>query len=112
MAERRRYIRIPERQKISYKILPERKVQGFLTKNISQGGIRFYIHDFIPPQSLLEVRLTFDKFLFSFEAIVRVVWVEKEAHSERYEIGVEFTKLPGEAGQYLVDYISSVVDQE
>ena len=112
MIERRRYIRIPDRQKISYKVLPDRKAQGFITRDISQGGIRFFVHTFVPPESLLEVRITFERFLFSFEAIVRVVWVEKEPHSERYEIGVEFTNLPKNASKYLVDYITSVMSQK
>ena len=112
MLERRRYIRIPERQKISYKVLPDRKSQGFLTKDISQGGIRFLVHNFIPPESLLEVRISFDEVLFSFESIVRVVWIERQPHSERYEIGVEFTNLPKQANKYLVDYIISVTGQK
>ncbi|MFC1514419.1 PilZ domain-containing protein [Candidatus Omnitrophota bacterium] len=109
MMERRRYIRIPERQKISYKVLPDRKAQGLLTRDISQGGIRFLVHTFIPPESLLEVRISFEQVLFSFESTVRVVWVERQPHSERYEVGVEFTNLPKKANQYLVDYITTIM---
>ena len=41
MQERRRFVRMPEEATISYKILPDPKIEMFFTKDISQGGIRF-----------------------------------------------------------------------
>lgn len=106
MLERRRYIRIPEKSQISYRVLPEIQSRGFITKNISQSGIRFLVHDFISKDRLLEIRLTLEKIHFSFTAIVKVRWVRQEPLGERYEIGVEFVNIPGKAVDHLIDYIN------
>ena len=109
MLERRRYVRIPENSQISYRILPDIKTKAFLTRDISQGGIRFFVHEFIPANSNLQIRLALEKISFSFEAFVKVIWTRKDAHSERYEIGVEFMNIPKKAADHLIDYIKSAL---
>ena len=109
MSERRRFLRIPESSPISYEILPNAKTREFLTKDISQEGIRFFIHKPVPKYSLLRIKLTLEKMFFSFEAIVRVKWVKQEAHGQRYEIGVEFINIPEKAKEHLIDYIKSII---
>lgn len=109
MIERRRFIRIPDSSQISYEILTELKVKDFLTKNISQGGLRFFVHEFIPHNSILKIRLTLSKSAFCFETLAKVVWVSEDPHSERYEIGVEFVNIPRNATEHLIDYIKSVL---
>ena len=109
MLERRRYVRIPENSQITYRVLPDIKTKGFLTKDISQGGIRFLIHEFMPVNSNLQIRLALQKISFSFEAFVKVIWIKKEARGERYEIGVEFMNIPKQASDHLIDYIKTVL---
>ena len=109
MLERRRFIRIPENSQISYEVLPDIKVKDFLTKDLGQGGIRFFVHDFIRHNNILKIRLTLAKTTFSFEALVRVIWIREDAHSERYEVGVEFINIPRQATEHLIDYIQSVL---
>lgn len=110
MIERRKFIRIPDNSQISYRVLPNMRTKGFVTKDISQGGIRFLVHEFIPVNSDLQIRLMLEKISFSFEAFVKVVWIRKEARSsERYEIGVEFINVPKESTDHLIDYIKSVL---
>jgi c-di-GMP-binding flagellar brake protein YcgR len=109
MIERRRFIRIPESSQISYEILSERKARDYLTRDISQGGIRFFVHEFIRRESILKIRLILAKTTFSFEALVKVVWIREDTLSERYEIGVEFIDIPSNATEHLIDYIRSVL---
>jgi len=109
MQERRRYIRIPEKSQISYRILPASKSKNFLTKNICQGGIRFRVHEFIPKDRLLEIRLTIAKIPFSFESVVKVKWISQESGIERYEVGAEFINIPKKALEHLIDYIKLVL---
>lgn len=112
MEERRRFARIPERSPIAYEIINGAKMSESITKDISQGGIRFLVHDFVPQNNLLKVKLTLQKVPFHFEAIVRLVWIRKEAYSERYEIGVEFVSLPEKAKEHLIDYTESVLQRK
>lgn len=106
MRERRRYVRIPERSQISYKVIAKTKIETYLTKDIGQGGLRFFINDPVPKDSLLEIELTQKGIPFSFRAIVKAKWIRKEPHSDRYEVGVEFINIPKQATEHLRDYIT------
>ncbi len=109
MRERRRFVRIPESSSISYRIMPNIKTGDYLTKDISQGGIRFFVHNFIPRGSLLKIRLNLKNISFSFEAMVRAVWIIEEPRSERYEVGVEFINISDEATKHLINYIKDIL---
>lgn len=107
MEERRKFVRIPEQLEITYRILHDKNIKTFITKDISQVGIKFLSSDVIPKDSLLQIRLNFPKTHFSFEAIVKVKWIVKEAHSDRYDVGAEFVDLTMEATENLLNYISN-----
>ena len=109
MQERRKFIRVPDNLQISYEIIPHPKVGDFFTRDISQGGIRFFVHEFIPKNSLLKIRLTLKKISFSFEAVVKLVWIREDARADRYELGVEFVNIPKKATDNLISYIKNVL---
>jgi len=109
MPERRRFVRIPEDSTISYKIMSDPKIEDFFTRNISQGGISFFVHKFIPKNTHLKIKLNLKRISFYFEAIVKLVWIRKVAYSERYEIGVEFESMPEKATELLMAYITNVI---
>jgi len=111
MIERRRYLRIPDQAEISYRILPNPKTSMFFTKNISQGGIRFFVGAIVPQNSLMEIRLTLKDIPFSFKTVVKTKWVKKETYGDRYEVGVEFVNISKEAVGHLIRYIQNVIDK-
>ena len=108
MYDRRRYIRISEKSKVSYRVLPKRINHQFLTKDISQQGISFNVGEAIPEDSLLEIKVNLEKMPFSFTAIVKVRWIRKEIDGKKYEIGAEFLNIPEKALDYLINYIKLV----
>jgi len=110
MLERRRYVRIPEHAQICYEVIPGEKMRESLTKNISRGGIRFLVRDFIPKDSRLKIRLDLHEIPFNFEAIVKVVWIKQIPHGGEYEVGVEFTDMPDKAAQHLLGYIRAFLN--
>jgi len=105
MQERRKFIRIPESSAISYQIISDKKVGDYLTRDLCQGGIRFYVHEFVPRNTLLKIRLNLEKRFFSFETIVKVAWIREITPNERFEIGVEFVNLPQDISDRLISYI-------
>lgn len=107
MIEKRKYIRIPERLGIFYEITPSAKTGEQVTKDISHGGIRFLIRDFIPKDSRLKIRITFKTF-FSLEALVKVVWIREVPDGEEFEVGTQFIDMPREAQAYLINYIETL----
>jgi len=108
--ERRKYVRIPDSSPVSYKVIPEEKISDYVAKDISQGGLRFFVHEFIPKDSLLKVRVTLSETTFSFEAVVKLMWINEVPYSDKYEVGVEFVNLPKESTEYLIDYIRTFFD--
>ncbi len=109
MEERRKFVRIPDSLEISYKSLPKMESKYFYTKNIGQGGICFMVHEFVPKNSKLKIRINFKKISFSFEALGNVRWVKKERYGERYEVGVELISIPPEATVHLINYIRTIL---
>ncbi|HOW35172.1 MAG TPA: PilZ domain-containing protein [Candidatus Omnitrophota bacterium] len=107
MIEKRKYIRIPERLRIFYEIIPGAKTGEQMTRDISHGGIRFLIRDFLSKDSRLKIRITFKTF-FSLEALVRVVWIREMPNGEEFEVGAQFIDMPKEAEAYLINYIETL----
>ena len=105
MQERRRYVRIPENSQISYEVIPSEKTKEHSTKDLSQGGIRFFLQEFIPRDTHLKIKLNLRKTLFNLEALVRIAWISQVPHTQNYEAGVEFLNIPPKAVEYLKDYI-------
>jgi len=112
MHERRRFIRIPETSEITYRIVSEAKTEHFITQNISCGGVRFFVHEFIPQGTLLKVKLKLRKTSFSFEALAQVRWIEEDTFSERFEIGVKFIDISRNNTKYLLHYIDTLLKPE
>jgi c-di-GMP-binding flagellar brake protein YcgR len=98
-------MRVPESLQLAYEIIPADEIKRYLTKDISQGGIRFLTHEFIPKGIRLRIKIIFPKTLFSFEALVQCMWVRQMPYGEEFEVGVEFIDLPMEVMDYLVNYI-------
>jgi len=105
MEDQRRYVRIPENSQILYEIIPRKELREGSTRDISQGGLRFSIHQFIPKGSLLKIRVILHEAVFSFEAVVKLVWIRGLPFNEEYEVGVQFVDIPPHAVDYLITYI-------
>jgi len=112
MHERRRFVRVPETSEITYRIVSEARTEHFITQNISRGGVRFFVHEFIPQGTLLKIKLRLKKTCFSFEALAQVRWIEEDNYSERFEIGVKFVDISHNNTKYLLHYIDTVLKPE
>ncbi|MDO8535584.1 MAG: PilZ domain-containing protein [Candidatus Omnitrophota bacterium] len=111
MDERRKYIRIPEKSAISYNVVPTAILGQYATTDISQGGIRFLVHHFVPKDSHLKVKITFADTSVMIEALVKLVWIKELPYSGSYEVGVRFIDIPPKAADHLLKYIKSFVNK-
>ena len=112
MQEKRKFIRIPESLEISYRYTSQSKTAKFLTRDISQGGVRFLAHEFITPHTYLKIKLNLLKPRVTFEALVKVQWVKKAFEGERYEVGAEFIDISQQVLDRLKKYIENNPDTE
>lgn len=74
-------------------------------RDISEGGIRFRLNQFVPIQNFLIVRLNLFK-TKSIEATVKPVWIREMPHLEQYEFGASFVSLSREDKLKLREYLT------
>lgn len=94
-AEKRRYPRLNLRNPMSYKRIETgaSAFKGSLIRNISEGGARMTIYEFLPRNLKLAVEIPLLTGVESVKGTCRVAWVRKAAFGEQYDVGVEFDSL-------------------
>ncbi len=107
--ERRKFIRIPDSRAVSYRVVPETKTNRFLSRDISQGGLKFYTHKFVPRGSIIRMSFDFREKDIYFEALVVVRWVKCCDRNDYFEVGVEFADIPFSVVRHLIEYINARV---
>lgn len=110
--DNRKFERILGDAEISYRVVAHNQTQGTLSKDISEGGIRFFCNDFIPLGTKLRLRVLIRAIPYSFQALGETRWIKEASGGTRYEIGVEFTDIPNEAIQRLKALADSQPDEE
>jgi hypothetical protein len=92
MEERRKFIRIIEALKISYKVMvPPDGTGECLTKNVGEGGISFTVQQKLNPGDVLELEISIPTVTSSVKATGQVVWVKEiKKFNLRYMMGVKF----------------------
>ena len=91
MQEKRSSKRVSFREPVSLQVLNDRQEAGCLGHDISAGGLRCIVNDFIPLGQELDLTLHIKEQMVSLHG--RVVWVIKSPHSESYQIGVRFLNM-------------------
>ena len=89
MHEKRQYKRIDFRKAVRLQIPGKDRATGCVSRDISEGGIRIHVSDFVPVNE--EIMMTFA--LDTGEVIGeigRVVWVQRVPHGESYQLGLQF----------------------
>jgi c-di-GMP-binding flagellar brake protein YcgR len=96
--ERRRYRRLPYSLPLQYRNIDEGSghFSGGLTKNISEGGIRFVSQRFLPIATNLDLTINTPTSPRPLRATSRVVWIHKAPTGEYYEVGLQFTSIKEE----------------
>ena len=104
--EKRRDLRIKENLPIRYESIPRAKFGNALSQDISEGGVRLTLDEFIPKLSkmLLMINLMPNK-LVELNAEVR--WAERVSHSYHYQVGLEFQDISPDARRSISEYVAS-----
>jgi c-di-GMP-binding flagellar brake protein YcgR len=87
--ERRRFHRLRHAQPVRFQFKDPSRFGGCLSCDLSEGGIRVHLNDFVPLYTELTVQIR-----LADESIVdctgRVVWIEKDRFGDYYRAGLEF----------------------
>ena len=107
VTERRRFQRIESNLPLRYKNIRTATVpMGSLTKDISEGGIRFKTNEFISLACRLVVEITLPTVQRPIKAISKVAWIRKLSSGEQYELGNQFLEISKEDRSIINDYVS------
>lgn len=112
MQERRKYVRIPDNSRVSYSMVNAKDKGDCLVKDISVGGIRFLVHQFIPKNSLLKIRVVLCNTSAAFEGVVKVMWTRQLPYSSDHEVGVQFVDIPKKSTEQLLEYVKTFLHKK
>jgi len=109
--EQRRHERVKTHIPIRYRKL--RDTAGMsgassLSKNISQGGIRFRTAEFISMACRLILELDIPMFNKPVKAISKVAWIRKAGSGDDYEVGNQFLEISKKDKELITEYVDSL----
>ena len=107
IVEKRRFQRMDSNLPLRYKNIKTATVpMGSLTKDISEGGIRFKTNEFISLACRLVVEVTLPTVQRPIKAISKVAWIRKLSSGEQYELGNQFLEISKEDKGLITDYVN------
>ncbi len=81
-------------------------MSGSLSGDISEGGLRLSVQEFIPLNTIFRLNIHVSDSARVLPAQGRVVWVREVPQSDRYDVGIEFI-IDQDTGPVLRSYVSS-----
>ena len=106
--ERRRFGRINARVPLQFKDIqrPIEIYNGTLTKDISEGGVRFTSNDFLSIFTRLFVEVSVPSFSRPIKVISKVAWIQKQPRGNQYIVGLQFLDMTEEDRKHLAAFIA------
>lgn len=114
--ERRKFSRIKDNIFIFCKWKPDYRVIEWITKDISEMGLRFESDKFVPPSTFMEMEIYqplnyLKSRIVSIYVLANVVWVKeikkggRYKGSNRYIAGAKFTKISKQDRSIIANYV-------
>lgn len=105
--ERRKFARFDNKLPVQYKNVKElaESFIGGLTKDISEGGIRFIGNDFLSLANRLLLNIVLPAPFNQIKVISKVAWIRKIPMGDQYEIGNQFLTMSSKDKKELKGYL-------
>jgi len=112
-SEKRRYQRVDIGVPLNFKELKSENPlsKGALTRNLSEGGVRFNTDRFISLSCRMIVEINIPSILKPLRAISKVAWIRKLPVGDDYEIGNQFLDMTKEDKNIIADFIKKAISQ-
>ena len=95
---KRQYARKEFREAIGYQSGFDAPTHGSLAGDISEGGVRIRVQEFIPLRTVLALKVHLNNPSRTVPVKGQVVWVREVPQSEVYDIGIRFLEAEKEFG--------------
>lgn len=106
-SEQRKHQRIRSRFPLKYKDMKEagREFRGTISKNISEGGVRFRSDRFISLACRLVVELNLPELTKPVRAVSKITWIKKLPAGDDYEVGNQFLEISKEDKGFIRNFV-------
>ena len=109
--EKRKHARVKTHIPVRYRKMRDGAgVQGesSISRNLSQGGIRFRTGEFISMACRLILELDIPMFTKPVKAISKVAWIRKTPSGDDYEVGNQFLEMSKKDRELIAEYVDSL----
>lgn len=88
-SEQRKFPRITFRNPVGYRFPDKNVLSGSVAYDLSEGGVRLWVEDFLPLNSEVVVSLQL-KPEREVALAARIAWIQKVPHADSFHVGCEF----------------------
>jgi c-di-GMP-binding flagellar brake protein YcgR len=105
--EKRKYRRLDCSMPAHYRKIGkiESEDNNALTRNVSEGGVRIVVDEYIPANTRLALVLSFPFKNKKIRTFSKVVWSKRHSIITRYDLGIQFIDITSNARKNLADFI-------
>lgn len=82
--------------------------EASLTKDLSEGGIRFRTTEFVSMACRLILEMDIPVFSKPIKAISKVAWIRKTESGDDYEVGNQFLEMSKEDRKLVSQYVNNI----
>ncbi len=112
--ERRQNPRINTTMSIQYKGIRQASdsVMGAIARDISSGGIRVLLNEFVSVFTRLVVEVAIPSNPKLIRVISKVAWIQKRPHGEQYEVGMQFLDMAEEDRRDIAEFVERSIPKQ
>jgi c-di-GMP-binding flagellar brake protein YcgR len=112
--ERRQYPRVNTTMSIQYRGIRQAgdSVIGAIARDISSGGIRVLVNEFISVFTRLIVEICIPSTSESIRVVSKVAWIQKRPHGEQYEVGIQFMDMAEEDRSNIAEFVERSIPKQ
>ena len=106
--ERRKYPRVYASLPMQFRFIGEfdKLPRDTITKDLSEGGVRFSVDKFVPVGTRLVVNVLLEGYHEPIRSTAKIIWTRKLQYSDTYEVGCQFLNLSEEGRQKISRFIA------
>ncbi|MFH0771873.1 MAG: PilZ domain-containing protein [Candidatus Omnitrophota bacterium] len=106
-SERREHPRVGVAMPVSYRGIRQSgdSAMNAITRDISRGGIRLLVDEFISVFTRLVVDISIPSTVKPVRVVSKVAWVRKRPHGDQYEVGMQFIDIPEEDRRGIFEFV-------
>jgi hypothetical protein len=91
--DQRQYPRFSFKEPVAFQAAEEAPSTGSLAGDISEGGVRIRVQEFIPLRTVLTLKIHLNNPVRTLPVKGEVVWVREVPHSEVFDVGIRFLEV-------------------